>query len=82
MSVTADPRGGFRNNIRGFAVVAITEDEGIVGGFMEQPDALIASCDPLMEGDTAFHARASLSRRSVALTWLPDSRNYGRIRFR
>lgn len=80
--ITADPRGGYVNNIRGFALVAMTEEERIVGSFSEQPDVLVASCDPLTEGDTAFHALASNNRRSLTLTWVPDSRNYGKVRFR
>ena len=80
--VTASTSRGFRSNIRGFAMIAMTEDETIVGSFSEQPDALVASCDPMTEGDTAFHAFASSNRRSLTLTWVPDSRNYGRVRFR
>ncbi|KAL8606583.1 hypothetical protein ACOMHN_009468 [Nucella lapillus] len=85
VSIEANPgsNNDFRRNIRGFALIAMTEsNETIVGAFSEHPAVLIASCDPISEGDTAFHARADAQRRSLSLTWQPGSRNYGRIRFR
>lgn len=69
-------------NIVGFGVVALTDDDRIVGRFLDQRDVLIASCDPLLEGSTAFHARPAAKRSSLKLVWLPLSRNYGRVHFR
>nr|KAG5696186.1 hypothetical protein BaRGS_021671 [Batillaria attramentaria] len=82
VTIRGSPRFGFYASIRGFAVIAITDEGHIVGSFREQPDALIASCDPLLEGHTAFHAFANPARRFLRLTWSPDSKNFGRIRFR
>ncbi|XP_025084442.1 nuclear pore complex protein NUP98B-like [Pomacea canaliculata] len=69
-------------NIVGFGVVALTDDDRIVGRFLDQRDVLIASCDPLLEGSTAFHARPAAKRSSLKLVWLPGSRNYGKVHFR
>ncbi|RUS88706.1 hypothetical protein EGW08_003521 [Elysia chlorotica] len=77
-------RGG---NLRGFAVVAITDSGGTAGRWVvdedaQEPEVLRATCDSLLEGQVIFQAQPSNERTSVTVVWNPRKTNYGSVIFR